>query len=242
MKMLRSYKKGFFMTVMLSMPILFFGMIALIPKIALADSLSDAKQLVDKANMTWQNYETAKEMDAFRDLVKKAEGVYVAPGVLEGAFIFGVSGGSGVFLAKDQETGKWSDPAFYTMGEVSFGLQAGGKASDIVLLAMTDRGVNAFLGDSFKLGGDLSVAAGPVGAGAAAATENLSADIIGFSRSEGAYAGISLEGAVMKVRNDWNKAYYGKEVSPKDILILQDVHNPQAADLANNVAAEAAGK
>lgn len=237
----RSYF-GFCATIMSTAFLLFLGTAILAPATAMADDATDARQLVQKTEMTWQNFEAAKEMGSFRDLVKKAEGVFIAPGVLEGAFVFGVSGGSGVFLAKNQKTGKWSDPAFYTMGEVSFGLQAGGKASDVVLLAMTDRGVTAFLGSSFKLGADVSVAAGPVGAGAAAATENLSADIIAFSRSQGVYAGISVEGALMKVRNDWNNAYYGKQVTPKDILVMQDVHNPGAAKLVRSVAKAAAGK
>lgn len=242
MKKQRLYEQNSMVTLVVIIFAFVFGGSTLLPKTANADDVTDARQLVEKADMTWQNFETAKEMGAFRNLVKRAEGVFIAPGVLEGAFIVGVSGGSGVFLAKDQKTGQWSGPAFYTMGEVSFGLQAGGKASDIVLLAMTDRGVNAFLGSSFKLGADVSVAAGPVGAGAAAATENLSADIIAFSRSQGVYAGISIEGAVMKVRNDWNNAYYGKKVSPKDILMLQDVHNPQAAKLRESVAMTAGGK
>lgn len=219
-----------------------FGAIIFSSTAAMADDLMDAKQLVEKANFTFEDFMGAKEMSAFRDLLKSAKGVFIAPQVLEGAFIFGVSGGSGVLLAKSDANHKWSPPAFYSMGEASFGLQAGGKASDIILLAMTDRGVKAFLADSLKLGADIGVALGPVGAGAAAATQNLSADIISFSRSKGAYAGISVEGAVVTTRNDWNRAYYHKEVTPKDILILQNVSNPQSQALVKNVATAAHGK
>jgi lipid-binding SYLF domain-containing protein len=171
-------------------------------------------------------------MGAFRDLLKKAKGVFISPQMLEGAFVFGVSGGSGVLVARDPGTGSWNGPAFYTVGEVSFGLQAGGKASEVVMLAMTDRGVNALLSPSVKLGADVGVAAGPVGAGASAATANISADILTFALSKGLYAGISLEGAVVAVRNEWNAAYYKKPgVTPTDILIRKDVNNPESAKL-----------
>lgn len=212
------------------------------PSSALGDDQTESRQLVEKARFTLEDFIAAKEMGAFRDLLQKAKGVFIAPQVLEGAFIFGVAGGSGVFLARDGKAVSWGGPAFYTMGEVSFGLQIGGQASDIVLLAMTDRGVNAFLASSLKLGADVGVAVGPVGAGAEAATANLSADILSFARSKGAYAGISVEGAVVATRNDWNRAYYGKEVTPKEILILRNVRNPQAETLIRTVAEAAGGQ
>ena len=144
------------------------------------------------------------------------------PSVLRGAFIIGASGGSGVFLAHDAKTKKWGGPAFYTIGQASFGLQAGGDASEIVLVALTERGVSSLLATSAKLGADASVAAGPVGAGAQAATQNLSADIISYSRAKGVYAGVSVDGAVVATRDALNKAYYKKEVTPTDILIKHD--------------------
>lgn len=202
---------------------------------ATADDAMEAKQLVEKTRMTFNSFETAKEMDGFRDLIKKAKGIFIAPQVLKGAFIVGASGGSGVFLAKDSKSGKWSDPAFYTMGEASFGLQIGGSASEVVLLAMTDRGVTAFLSNNFKLGADGTVAVGPVGVGAAAATANLSADIISFARAKGLFGGVSVEGAVVGVRGKLNDAYYGKEVTPMDILIRHDVSNKASSGLVQAV-------
>ena len=199
---------------------------------AFADNASDAKQLVEKSKMTFDRFVGMNEMGTFRDLLKKAKGVFISPQVLEGAFIFGLSGGSGVLVARDPGTGSWNGPAFYTVGEASFGLQAGGKASEVVMLAMTERGVNALLSPSVKLGADVGVAAGPVGAGASAATANISADILTFALSKGLYAGISLEGAVVAVRNEWNGAYYSKPgVTPTDILIRKNVSNPGSAKL-----------
>jgi lipid-binding SYLF domain-containing protein len=176
-------------------------------------------------------------MGAFRDLLKKADGVLIAPEVLKGAFVIGASGGSAVFLVRDKkDTERWSEPAFYTMGGLSIGLQIGGQASEVILLAMTDRGVRSLLGDSVKLGADVGVAAGPMGIGASAATANLSADILSFSRSKGLYGGVSLDGAVVAVRGSLNNAFYGKEVSPTDILIRHTVTNQQAEGLAKAVA------
>jgi lipid-binding SYLF domain-containing protein len=203
---------------------------------ALADHKLEATQLVEKAGLTLQNFICDDNLGAFRDLLKKAEGVLIAPEVLKGAFVIGASGGSGVLLVRDKKTEKWSEPAFYTMGGASFGLQIGGQASEVILLAMTDRGVRSLLGDSVKLGADVGVAAGPMGIGASAATANLSADILSFSRSKGLYGGVSLDGAVVAVRGSLNNAFYGKEVSPTDILIRHTVTNQQAEGLAKAVA------
>jgi len=212
------------------------------PRSARADDAKDAQQLVDKARLTFDAFITDKEMGpALRTLVTKAHGILIYPMVLRGAFIVGASGGSGVFLAHDAKAKKWGGPAFYTIGEASFGLQAGGDASEVVLVALTERGVKALLGTSAKLGADASVAAGPVGAGADAATANLSGDIISYSRAKGIYAGVSLEGAVVATRDALNKAYYKKEVTPSDILIKRTVTNKGAAGLVQAVA-KATGK
>jgi lipid-binding SYLF domain-containing protein len=150
-----------------------------------ADDAMDAKQLVERAKLTIDSFAADKMMGApVKKFLKTAKGVLISPQVLRGAFIIGVSGGSGVLVVRDAK-GNWNGPAFYTMGEASFGLQAGGDASEVVLLIMTDRGVNAMLSSSVKLGADASVAAGPVGVGVRAATANISADIVSFSRSKG---------------------------------------------------------
>lgn len=211
------------------------------PAPASADDVQETRQLVDRARLTIESFAADPNMDGFRSLVKRAKGVYIAPQVLRGAFIFGVSGGSGVFLARDEKTGRWNGPAFYTIGEASFGLQAGGDASEVVLLAMTERGVAALLSSSAKLGADVGIAVGPVGMGASAATANLSVDIITYARSKGLYAGISLDGAAVATRDALNKAYYGKEVTPTDILIRRAVTNPQAAGLIEAIAKVAGG-
>jgi lipid-binding SYLF domain-containing protein len=200
------------------------------------DDKMEAEQLVEKARMTLDSMASDPNMEALVDLMKKGRGVFICPALLKGAFIVGASGGSGVFLVRDEKTGSWYGPAFYTIGGASFGLQIGGQASEVILVAMTERGVSALLSTSAKLGGDAGIAVGPVGAGASAATANLSADILSFSRAKGLYGGLSLDGAVVAVRGGLNDAYYGKKVDPTDILIRHEVTNPQAARLIEEVA------
>ncbi len=204
---------------------------------AAADDVRDARQLVERARLTFESFVADPYLgENLRTLVNKARGVLIYPQVLRGAFIIGVSGGSGVLLVRDLASGKWGGPAFYTIGEVSFGLQAGGDASEVVLVALTDRGVSALLATSGKLGANASIALGPVGAGLSGATANLSVDIVSYSRNKGLYAGLSLEGAVVMVREALNTAYYGKEVTPAQILIQREVSNPQAAGLIEAIA------
>lgn len=209
---------------------------------AVADDAMTAQELVGRARLAAEDFMTDPNMEAFRDLLKRAKGVLIAPGVLTGAFVIGGSGGSGVLLARDEKSGGWNGPAFYTIGQASIGLQAGGQASDVALLALTERGIAALQGSSVKLGGDVGFALGPIGAGAAAATANLSADIVSYSRSGGLYGGISLTGALVVTRDALNRAYYGKDVSPTDILIRRTVNNPQANALIQVIAKEAATK
>ncbi len=208
-----------------------------------ANDKQEAAQLVEKARLTLDSFMADHNMGAFRALLPKAEGVLISPQLLKGAFLVGASGGNAVFLARDKKTGQWSEPAFYTIGGASFGLQIGGQASEVILLAMTDRGAKALLDNSVKLGGDIGVAVGPIGMGASAATANLSADILSFSRSKGLYGGVSLDGAVVAVRRALNDAYYGKKgVTPTDILVRHDVTNSQAMSLVEDVGKSAAQK
>jgi lipid-binding SYLF domain-containing protein len=208
---------------------------------ASAENAQDAQQLVDKARSAFNDFTTDKVMQPFRDLLRQAKGVYIAPQVLRGAFIFGASGGSGVLVAKDEQDGKWYGPAFYTIGDASFGFQAGAEASEIALLIMTQRGVTALLETNVKLGGDVSLVAGPVGAGIRGETAGLSADIVSFARSKGLYGGVSVSGAVVAVRDSLNEVYYRPAATPTDILIKHAVTNPQAAPLLQTVARAASG-
>ncbi len=217
------------------------GAFLTVPGMALASDKTDAQAIVTKANITFNSFMTDKNFTEMRKLSRSAKGIFIAPQVLKGAFIWGASGGTGVLLVRE-EGGQFTHPAFYTIGSVSFGLQIGGQASEIILLAMTDRGVTTLLQNSVKLGADVGIAAGPFGAGAQAATANISADILSFSRSKGLYGGISLDGAIVDVRDSLNKAYYGKPVTPTDILVKKNVSNAHADKLRASVAKISSGK
>ena len=212
-----------------------------VPSIA-AEKPSDAQAIVDKARVTFNDFMNDPQYAWLHDHMKDAKGLLIFPQILKAGYILGGSGGTGVLVLKDQKSCKWSEPAFYTIGEASYGLQIGGEASQVILLAMTERGVKSLLANSAKLGGDAGVAVGPVGMGAAAATANLSADILSFSRSKGLYGGISFDGAVVAVRPGLNEAFYGKKVSPADILIGHDVRNSRAMALIEDLTKSAARK
>ena len=212
--------------------LLFLGGTLVEPKPAWADDAQDARQLVEKARLTLESFQVNPQLgSSLRALVHRAKGVMIYPQVLRGAFLFGASGGNGVFLTRHEESDTWAGPAFYSFGEASVGLQAGGEASEAVLVALTDKGVAALLSTSGKLGANASVAVGPVGVGAEAATANLSADLVSYSRNEGLYAGVSLEGAIVSPRDTLARAYYGRQVTPTQILVRREVANPQAAGL-----------
>lgn len=189
-----------------------------------AEDYGKPQELVAKGTAVFKSFMQDPNMEWFRKNVHRAKGIFIVPQMLRGGFIIGGSGGSGMLVAQDATTGDWSYPAFYTMGSVSFGLQIGADASEIILMVMTDKGINSMLSTEFKLGGDVSVAAGPVGGSAKAQT----ADILAFGRSKGLFGGISLEGAVVAPRYEWNNSYYKTQASPVDILIKRTVTNPQA--------------
>ena len=204
----------------------------------------DAAALVERARLTVEHFAGDPQFGAdFRRLAPRARGIFVAPYVYRGAFVFGAAGGNGLLMARDARTGAWNGPAFYTLGELSVGVQAGADWSEVVLLAMTDRGVKAMLAPSAKLGGEIGITAGPVGGAAAAATMNISADIVSYARAKGLYLGLSLDGAVVGVRHALNRAYYAREdVTPAGILVEGQPKNPQAEPLAAVITQVARGQ
>jgi len=200
---------------------------------------SEQQILVKKARITLESYLSDPDFAWFTKHMKDAKALFITPQFLKGAFVFGGAGGSGVVLVKNEKTGEWSHPGFYTMISASFGLQFGAQASELILMVMTQKGVLPFKNASFKLGVEASAAIGPKGGSMEGSTPyNLSADYLSFARTKGAFLGISVEGAVIGVRNEWNWKYYGKPVSPRDIIIRNKVENPGAAKLIDIVSKE----
>jgi SH3 domain-containing YSC84-like protein 1 len=170
--------------------------------------------------------------DIPQDLLDKADCVVVFPSVLKAAFIVGASYGRGVMTCRTGSNfnGPWGAPSMMALEGGSFGLQIGGEATDFVLLVMNDRGANGILSSKVKLGGDASVAAGPVGRSASAETDaSLRAEILSYSRARGAFAGVSLEGSTIRPDNDANERIYGQKLSARDIVLRHETSPPPAA-------------
>ncbi|MBI4595284.1 MAG: lipid-binding SYLF domain-containing protein [Candidatus Tectomicrobia bacterium] len=194
----------------------------------MAADKQEVQGLVDKARVTLNEFMRDSNYSWLHENLKNVKGVVIFPQVLKAGFFFGGSGGTGVLVVRDGKTGDWSQPAFYTVGSVSFGLQIGGEAAEVIMAVMTKKGIDSLLASSIKLGGDVSVALGPVGMGAKA---DITTDFISFAKSKGLYAGLNLEGSMVDVRESMIKAYYGKEVRPVDIVIKRSVSNPGSAEL-----------
>ena len=199
---------------------------------------SEQKDLVNAAETTFSNLMRDPDMTWLQSNIGRAKGVLIAPSVVKAGWIFGGSGGRAVLFAKDDRTGRWSGPAFYNLGAASVGFQAGVAVTETVALVMTEKGLNSLLASSAKLGADISVAAGPVGAGTASA---IASDLVAYSRSKGVYGGFNLEGSVIAVADNWNRDYYGTGVLPTDILVRANVHNPQADRLVAELRRAASG-
>ncbi len=197
-----------------------------------AQAQSDQQKLVNEAQATLDNFVRDPEMKWLQQNLRRAKAVLIAPQVVKAGFIFGGSGGRAVLLARDPKTGQWRGPVFYTMATASVGFQAGIAASENVTMVMTEKGVNTLLATSVKLGGDASVAAGPVGAGASG---DVTTDFVAFARSKGVYGGLNLDGTVITANDDWNNAYYGKKVLAPDIVVRDAAHNPAADKLLADI-------
>jgi len=208
--------------------------VALFAPAAMAQS--EQQKLVNDSQASLTNFLRDPDMSWLQQNFKRAKAVIIAPELLKAGFIFGGSGGRAIVVAKDPKSGKWLGPVFYAMATASVGFQAGISVSENVTLVMTDKGFNSLLATSFKMGGDASVAAGPVGAGA---KSDIVADLITFSRAKGVYGGLNLDGTVVTASDDWNQAFYGKKVLPPDILVRGAGHNPGADKLLAQIAAAA---
>jgi lipid-binding SYLF domain-containing protein len=166
------------------------------------------------------------------DLLDKARCVIVLPSVRKAAFIVGGSYGRGVMMCRGGSdfNRPWSAPAMMVLEGISVGFQIGGQATDFVLLVMNRRGAESILTSRVKLGGEVSIAAGPIGRDAAASSDvTFRAEILSYSRSRGLFAGISLEGSTLRPDGDGNEGLYGKGVSAKDIVINSTIRVPASA-------------
>jgi len=206
---------------------------------AAAQAQGDQQKLVVEAERSLSNFLRDPDMSWLQQNISRSKALIIAPEIVKAGFIFGGSGGRALVVARDPTSGRWVGPAFYIMATGSIGFQAGISVSEGVTMVMTDKGFNSLLATSFKMGGDASVAAGPVGAGA---KSDIVSDLITFNRAKGVYGGLNFDGTVVTAADDWNQAYYGKKSLPPDILVRMSVTNKNADGLLAKVTAATAKK
>ena len=195
-------------------------------------SPAEPERLVADARTTLSNFMRDPDQTWIQDNLSRARAVLIAPQVVRAGFIFGGSGGRGVLVARDGRA--WAGPAFYDLATASVGFQAGIDVSEVIIVVMTDKGFNSLLSTSFKIGGDASIAAGPVGAGA---RSTITADLISFTRAKGIYGGLNLDGTVVSTNVPWNDAFFGgSNLLPPDILIRRTATSPKAVPLLADIA------
>ena len=208
--------------------------LALCSFVAAEDKTEAAKRL-DNAASVLQQITATPDKGIPENVLNDAKCVAVVPHMIKGGFGIGGQHGKGVATCKTTNCG-WSAPAFFTISGGSFGLQIGAEGVDLVMLAMNDQGMQALLSDKFQVGGSASAAAGPVGRDAAAGTDwKLKAPILTYSRTKGAFAGISLNGSVIRADKDATQAFYGQDTASQQILTGQVQAPPEARSFLNAV-------
>jgi lipid-binding SYLF domain-containing protein len=189
---------------------------------AAAPSKDESKRVAGAADVLTELRSTP-DRSIPEDIWERARCVAVIPGVKKAAFVIGGEYGKGVMSCRTSQG--WSAPAFLTLEKGSMGVQIGAESTDVVLLVMNDRGIDRLLQDKVTLGGDASIAAGPVGRSGTAATDaQLTAEMLSYSRARGLFAGIDLSGGVLRPDNDADKALYGRSITAREILMAE--HGP----------------
>ena len=190
----------------------------------------DEQAVVDHAIGTLQDLRRDKEFGNARTLLHEAKAIVIAPRIFKAGFFVGGEGGEAVLMVRGAHG--WSDPAFYTVGSASFGLQIGAQESEMIMFVMSDRALQALMQDRFKIGADAGIAVATLGSTVeGATTANAGADIIVWASASGAYAGISLDGTLVEPRRQADADYYGRSVSSSDIVLRNEARNPAAAPL-----------
>jgi lipid-binding SYLF domain-containing protein len=209
--------------------------LTLLPRLALAQQAETDR--VTEAARVLEEVLAAPDKGVPQAIIEKAQAIVVIPSTVKGALLIGAQRGKGVMSARSA-TG-WSAPAFVTLTGGSLGLQIGGQATDIVLVVTNERGIENLAQNTFKIGGDASVAAGPVGREATASTDyRMQAQILSYSRSRGLFAGISLAGSTIRADRDANERIYGIGYSTRNIVVERRVEPTAAAQEWLKVLAE----
>jgi SH3 domain-containing YSC84-like protein 1 len=192
-----------------------FGLIG-----APAEAKTDGQQrVVERARLALDSFLDDPNFQYMRVYVQNAYAVLIVPEMLKAGFFFGAEYGVGVLLVRDPQSGAWGQPAFYSLYGGSFGVQVGGTTSDMVFTIMNEGAVDQLISNNVQFGGDMGMAFGRVGLGVGAGTTTqFGEDVYAFSKSKGLYGGVTLDGTVVAPKHDWNEAYYGRPVDPKQIV------------------------
>jgi SH3 domain-containing YSC84-like protein 1 len=179
---------------------------------------TEQQQLIDKAKLGVDELRSAQALGpSVNDYLARARGVVIFPNLVKAGFFVGGGGGQGVLLVRQGQG--WSDPVFVYSADASFGLQIGVEGGPVMFAVMTDGALQKLLHGNVNLGGDVSVAVGPIGGGVqGATTPNVGADLVAFAKQQGAFAGAAIKGGVIEPRQEWNDAYYGRGVTPDQII------------------------
>jgi lipid-binding SYLF domain-containing protein len=188
---------------------------------------ADQQALVDRAALAVQEVMSSGDRPQdVQDYLRRARAALVCPRIFRAGFIIGGEGGSCVLVGRDGG-GSWSSPAFYTMGAGSIGLQMGVQDATVVIMVMTEAGMNALLNSQFSFGAEAALSVATIGGSIQGATTTAAgADIVAIARTRGLFAGMSLQGNVLTYLPDWARAYYGRDVSARQIVVGMEVHNP----------------
>jgi lipid-binding SYLF domain-containing protein len=201
---------------------------------AVASDREDDVSRTEKATQVFKEIMSAPDQGIPQDLLATAKCIVIIPGEVKFAFVFGGNYGRGVATCHTDHG--WSAPMFVAIEGGSVGYQIGGSSTDIVMLFMNDHALQSLLGDKFKLGGDASVAAGPVGRTATAGTDvRLNAEILSYSRAKGLFAGVSLAGTVVQADKSGDKSMYGDDVDRHEILNGKIAVPPSAQPLVREI-------
>lgn len=192
---------------------------------------SDQADRIREAATSFGEIMSAPDRAIPRSVLDRVEAIAVFPSTLKAGLIVGAQRGRGVISVRDRERGEWSVPAFLTLTGGSFGAQIGGQAVDIVLAVMNRRGLENLLQNQFKIGGEVSVTAGPVGRDASVSTDvQLRAQILSYSRSRGLFAGVSLQGSAVRQDRDSNEDFYGRRFRTREIVLDRKADTPESPD------------
>jgi lipid-binding SYLF domain-containing protein len=200
-----------------------------------AQAQSSQQVTIDGARKVLADLRHDKAFGNAAQLLRQARAVFIVPKLIKGGFIVGGEGGNGVMMVHNK--GGWSAPAFYAIGAASFGLQAGLQQSELIMLIMTQKGLDGVLHDNFKIGAQAGISVVTLGSGVEGAIGGASPpDIVVWSSSTGLYGGLTVDGSVIRAEPNMDSEFYGRKVSSRDVL-FGNLDSPRAAVLRRDIEA-----